>query len=191
MVMFRLSLLLMLMLMACNTEEGRTARPYAFHKLELPAKDYVAFDDNCPFTFERSKHSKVTIPPGAANNCWLDIEYPNLNAKIHLTYAFFDSKDGLGQYINDTHRMTYKHTVKASSIEEIPIQLHQNQVYGFYFKVGGNAASSSQFYVTDSVKHFLRGAVYFESESRADSLEPLIAYVRADLEHMLETFRWK
>lgn len=87
--------------------------------------------------------------------------------------------------------MTYKHTVKASSIEEIALSRPDQRVFGFYFRVGGNAASSSQFYLTDSARHFLRGAVYFESEARADSLEPLINYMRADLEHLLETFRWQ
>lgn len=181
----------MLLLAACAGEEGQEARPYAFHKIDFPQRQYTAFESDCPFTFEVAQHTRIVKPAGAANDCWLNVEYPQLNAKIHLTYGAFDSKDGLGKYINDTHRMTYKHTLKASSIEEIPINISDSKVYGFYFRVGGNAASSSQFYVTDSTGHFLRGALYFESEARADSLEPLIAYMRTDLEHMLETFRWK
>lgn len=179
------------LLIACSSEEGQLARPYAYHRLDLPPKTYRLYEDACPFSFEMLESARISRPIGAPNECWLNIEYPQLNAKIHLTYATFDSRDGLGKYINDAHRMTYKHTVKATSIEEVPLSNSNKQVYGFYFRVGGNAASSSQFYVTDSVQQFLRGAVYFESQSRADSLEPLILYLRDDLEHLLETFRWK
>lgn len=191
MVRFRIWAVITLFIGACSTDEGQLARPYAFHKIDFPERRYVALQTDCPFTFDIAEHARIVKPLGAANDCWLNVDYPQLNAKIHLTYASFDSKDVLGKFINDTHRMTYKHTVKASSIEEIPIQIAENKVYGFYFQVGGNAASSSQFYITDSVNHFVRGALYFESEARADSLEPLIAYVRADLEHMLQTFKWK
>jgi hypothetical protein len=37
----------------------------------------------------------------------------------------------------------------------------------------GNAASSTQFYVTDSTTHFLRGVLYFYSAPNADSLKPV------------------
>jgi len=191
MVKFSMWCLLVLVLGACSTDEGKLARPYAFHKIDFPARNYVSLQTDCPFTFELADYARMLRPVGASNDCWITVEYPQLNAKIHLTYAPFDSKDGLGKLINDAHRMTYKHTVKASSIEEIPISMADKEVYGFYFKVGGNAASSSQFYITDSLNHFVRGALYFESAARADSLEPLIAYMRTDLEHLLETFRWK
>lgn len=190
-VKFRFWPIFALFLGACTSEEGQIARPYAFHKLEFPQQAYVVLENECPFAFEFANHARIIKPMNGANSCWLNVEYPQLNAKIHLTYASFDDKDELGRLINDAYRMTYKHTVKASSIEEIPIHRSEKRVFGFYFKVGGNAASSSQFYVTDSTGHFLRGALYFESESRADSLEPLIAYMRNDLEHMLESFRWK
>jgi gliding motility-associated lipoprotein GldD len=183
--------LFLLLLWGCHTEEDAIARPYAFHRIDLPEKVYERYQADCPFTFEVLRGARVVQAQGASNNCWLNVEYPQLNAKIHLTYGTFTSRDGLGKYINDAHRMTYKHTVKASSIEEIALSRPDQRVFGFYFRVGGNAASSSQFYLTDSSQHFLRGAVYFESEARADSLEPLINYMRADLEHLLETFRWQ
>jgi gliding motility-associated lipoprotein GldD len=102
-----------------------------------------------------------------------------------------DAPATLGKYIDESQRMTFKHTVKASSIEEILISKGDERVYGLFYKVGGNAASNSQFYLTDSTNHFIRGAMYFNTVPRADSLAPVVAYVMRDIEQLLKTFSWK
>jgi gliding motility-associated lipoprotein GldD len=57
--------------------------------------------------------------------------------------------------------------------------------------VEGNAATSRQFYVTDSVHHFLRGALYFNSAPNADSLSIVNDFLETDMRHMIETLKWK
>ena len=59
------------------------------------------------------------------------------------------------------------------------------------FEVGGDAASTTQFYLTDKKKHFIRGALYFRTTPNADSLKPVVQFVRKDMEHMIQSFKWK
>jgi gliding motility-associated lipoprotein GldD len=67
----------------------------------------------------------------------------------------------------------------------------EQHVYGMVYEIGGNAASSIQFHVTDSSQNFLRGALYFYAMPNADSLAPVISFVRSDIDHLLKTFKWK
>jgi gliding motility-associated lipoprotein GldD len=53
------------------------------------------------------------------------------------------------------------------------------------------AASPFQFYLTDSTKNFVRGALYFNTVPNNDSLAPVIDFLKQDIIHMIETFRWK
>jgi gliding motility-associated lipoprotein GldD len=64
-------------------------------------------------------------------------------------------------------------------------------VHGVYYDVGGNAASAVQFFATDSNKHYLRGALYFNVTPNADSLQPMVEFLSKDIEHLIKTLRWK
>ncbi len=59
------------------------------------------------------------------------------------------------------------------------------------YKVEGDAASSTQFYVTDSTTHFLSGSVYFKTKPNYDSILPAIEYLNKDVQRLIETLRWK
>ena len=67
----------------------------------------------------------------------------------------------------------------------------EKSVYGVLYEIKGNAASSVQFYATDSTKHFLRGALYFNTVPNKDSLAPAIQFVEEDIIHLIETLSWK
>jgi gliding motility-associated lipoprotein GldD len=86
--------------------------------------------------------------------------------------------------------MTFKHTSKASSIDQMPIQT-KNGIGGMYFSVGGNAATAHQFFVTDTTKNFLRGALYFDTTPNEDSLKPVNDFLQQDMVHLINTFRWR
>jgi gliding motility-associated lipoprotein GldD len=86
--------------------------------------------------------------------------------------------------------MTFKHTYKASSIDDSVINT-PNGVSGIFFKVGGNAATARQFFVTDTIHHFLRGALYFDASPNEDSLSHVNSFIQQDMAHLINTFRWK
>jgi len=55
----------------------------------------------------------------------------------------------------------------------------------------GNSASAVQFYLTDSVNHYLRGALYFNVKTNRDSLQPVLDFLRVDIDNFIKTFEWK
>jgi gliding motility-associated lipoprotein GldD len=67
----------------------------------------------------------------------------------------------------------------------------KERVYGILYDIKGNSASSLQFYLTDSSRHFFRGALYFNVQPNKDSLAPVIDYFREDIIYLIETFSWK
>jgi len=128
-----------------------------------------------------------TVPD---NSCWFNITFPSLNGNLYLSYKDINDKNKLQKLIEDSHQLTFKHTVKADYIDEHILET-PNHVSGILYDVGGNAASALQFFVTDSTKHFLRGSLYFYNTPNADSMAPVIKFLRPDIVHLVSTLSWK
>ncbi len=176
------------LLLSCN--ETYTPRPTGYFRIALPEKKYHIYsDEKCPYIFEIPQYATVVPYQEAAREpCWKYIRYPAFNCEIFLSYKTVNND--LEKYIEDTRVLAYKHTVKADAIDEtvmsVPTKLH-----GIIYDIGGSAASPVQFYVTDSVKHFLRGAMYFNVPPQPDSLAPVIQFLREDVVRMMSTLSWK
>ncbi len=99
-------------------------------------------------------------------------------------------KTDIEKLVNDAFKMTFKHTTKATGIDD-SVMVTPNGITGMFFHVGGNAATARQFFVTDSVKHFLRGALYFDATPNADSLGVVNDFLQEDMNHLINTLRWK
>ena len=84
--------------------------------------------------------------------------------------------------------MAYTHTIKAESIHEK--YFRKPSVFGLIYYIEGNTASSTQFFVTDSSRHFLRGALYFNQHPDKDSLAPVIQFLRQDIVQLIETIQF-
>lgn len=195
----RLLLLLVLCCMigltACE-DDIALPKPHAYPRVEYPAKAYKPFNsDNCGFTFEQPVYSIVErdstfFDQKAGSDCWFNLTVPSLNATIHCSYFPINNKTHFDELIKDAFEMVNKHNVKASFIEEIQFQKTTNKVYGMIYNIEGAAASPYQFYATDSVNHFLRGSLYFRTQSRPDSLAPVIAFMKKDVNKLVETLKW-
>jgi len=171
---------------------GYSPKPRGFYRIEFPAKKYVHYDNTCPFTFDYPVYADVQKDSSAgAEPCWLNIDYPAFQGTLHLSYKQISSPKMFHQLTEDAHDFAYKHSVKATSIEEIPISFPDRHIYGMYYQIDGNTASSAQFFLTDSSHHYLRAALYFNVEPRIDSIRPVLDFVKKDLDHMIATFTWK
>ena len=129
--------------------------------------------------------------------CWLNIEFPQFKGTLHLSYFNMTENNQLGnrnrleKYLEDSRSLAYKHTIKAHSINEEKIERGKDHIHGIIYQIDGlNTASSIQFFLTDSTKHFVRGALYFNVAPRNDSLAPVISFVKSDIYHLIETFNW-
>ena len=123
------------------------------------------------------------------NPYWINIDFPKFNARIYVSYKAI-GKNSFDKLRDDAFKMTFKHTSKASSIDQTPIQT-TNGIGGMYFSVGGNAATAHQFFVTDTTRNFLRGALYFDTAPNEDSLKPVNDFLQEDMVHLINTFRWR
>ena len=94
------------------------------------------------------------------------------------------------KFIEDSRTLSMKHISKASGMHEEEINNAYKKVYGIFYDVKGNAASSVQFYVTDSTANFIRGALYFYAVPNPDSIAPVLKFVEADVKHLIDSFSW-
>ena len=161
-------------------------KPRGYFRIDLPERNYRAFDTTFPYTFEYPVYARITPDVSAKDEpYWINIDYPQFKGRIHLSYK--NVNGNLSRYTEDAHELVMKHIPKASAIDEIRIDNH-----GLIYDIkGSGAASVYQFFLTDSTKHFVRGALYFSVLPNNDSLAPVIDFVKSDIQHMLETFRWK
>ena len=97
----------------------------------------------------------------------------------------------LKELLLEAEKLTYKHAIKADEISAQPFENQEKRTYGSLLEVSGNAASPIQFHLTDSTRHFITGALYFEVQPNYDSILPAIKYLEQDIKHMMETFEWK
>mgnify|MGYP006168288757 FL=1 len=122
---------------------------------------------------------------------WYNLTYPQYNARLHISYYSMNSLSDLNNLVEDSRKLAFKHTVKATGINEGLIGDEQRDVYGIYYTIDGNTASSNQFFLTDSNKNFLRGALYFNEKPQADSILPVVNFIKTDMDKLIKTLKWK
>jgi gliding motility-associated lipoprotein GldD len=180
------------LLSSCGDDDDNTIapKPRAYFRLSFPEKKYVQYDSSCPFRFEIPVYSKIEKNNYKdAEPCWLDLNIPGLNATIHLTYK--DINGNLNAYLENTYTYVSKHEIKSSGISQEVISRDSGKVYGIIYDIKGNAASSIQFFLTDSTSHFIRGALYFNAVPNTDSIKPAVDFIKKDIYRLVETFEWK
>lgn len=186
------NLLLFLCCAAGCNNESYTPKPRGYFHISFPKKEYVSFSDGCPFTFEYPKYA--VIQPDRerdAGTCWNNLYFPQFNARLHLTYYNISSSKEYDGLVEDARTLAFKHTVKANAIDQKLINYPERKVYGIYYAIEGNTASSVQFFLTDSAKHYFRGALYFNERPQYDSIAPVVGFIKKDIDRMISTFKWK
>ena len=173
-----------------DDKDAVVPKPKAYYRISFPEKKYVKYDSDCPFTFDMPAYSHMDKDKNyGAQPCWLNLNFPSFNGTLHLSYKAVNGN--IQGYLEDTYTLASKHQIKASGIEEQLISRDSNKVYGLIYEIKGNAASSIQFFLTDSIHHFLRGALYFNAVPNTDSIAPVLAFIKTDIFRMIETLKWK
>ena len=196
----------------CNSPY--VSKKTGYFKINLPQKKYQLFEEpGFPYSFEYPVYSKIIkdstyFDPNPENDYWRNIDFPELNAKIFLSYkavggkALFKVKKADGTYkdslgtnaydkmINDAFTLTNKNDDVATSKKDSLFRT-ANNISGLLFKLGGNAATQRQFFMTDTTKNFIRGALYFYASPNADSVKPVVEFIQKDIDHLISTFKWK
>jgi gliding motility-associated lipoprotein GldD len=202
---------LAIIIFSCNS--NYTPRTKGYFAIDFPQHQYQAFNEQAsPYSFEYPLYAHISrdtnyFDPSPDNPYSVNIDYPSFNAKIYLSYktiggkSVYRIKTGSGfkdsssvntfdKLREDAYKITFKHTSKATSIEDSAF-VTPNGVGGVFFTVGGNAATGKQFFATDTSKHFLRGALYFDATPNEDSLNIVYDFLQKDMQHMINTLKWK
>ncbi|HTF81700.1 MAG TPA: gliding motility lipoprotein GldD [Cytophagales bacterium] len=172
-------------------EEGYVPKMRGYFKIDLPPHEYRPLEQNRPYTFEYSKYAQVEDDTtGLTGDHWVNVFYKDFDANIQITYKVPKNKKEFLQIVDEHIKLTNKHQVRAYSIEEIQVMGPKGRKY-YVYELVGDVPSQFQFYATDTTRHFLRGALYFKTSQKNDSLAPVIEYIKTDVIHMLNTLEWK
>jgi gliding motility-associated lipoprotein GldD len=170
-----------LFLFSC--QQDRQPLPKGYLRLNYPEPAYTSFSSAYPFAFEHNKFAALV-----EDQRGIKMVYPEMKATVYLNYKPIEKN--LDVLLNDAYQLPYKHVVKATAIPEKLFVNPKARVFGTLFTVEGNAASQFQFFVTDSIRHFLMGSLYFYAQPNYDSLYPAIDYLQKDLTHLIESLQW-
>ncbi len=174
----------------CQTADY-VPKPRGFNRIELPEADYQTLGPGYPYNFEYSSHASIEKDSSwMAEPYWIHLVYEDLGADVQLTYKELDQDQSkLRELLEDSYRLTSKHQIKAYAIDESILQTPNGHTV-VVAELSGEVPSQFQFFSTDSTQHFLRGALYFPTATKNDSLAPVIEYIKKDIVHMLNTLNW-
>ena len=175
-----------------------TPKPMGYFRMDTPAThQYRLFDrPGYPYSFEYPVYASIEkdsvfFSEKADNPYWLNVSIPSLGAMINLTYKRIESADAFTKMNEDSHGLSFFHQKKADYLNEDQFYIKEKGISITLYTVGGNAASRYQFTATDSVRHFMRGALYFDVTPNADSLKPATDFLEQDIKHLLETLTFR
>ncbi len=176
---------------SCDRQSSYLPKPRGFFRIDLPEKSYVKVDTIEKYSFECPQYAQVTPDPYSPDEKnWVNIEMPQFKGSIHITHKPVDGN--LSEYLEDVHTMVTKHLQKANGVRDSLIVNEEHNVYGLFIEMDGKGvATPMQFYLTDSTKNFVRGALYFNFKPDNDSMQPVINFIRQDIDHLINTLEWK
>ena len=180
---------------ACGNQGIDNPKPRVFPKVHYPERGYVLFDsENCPFTFEIPVYSIVDqdkhfFGEDPLHICWFDVVIPIFDARIYFSYSPINSRADFDKYITDAYKIANQINQRSDFMDEIVIS--RGDVGGIIMEFEGHAASPMHFLLTDTTQHFLKGALYFNTRVRPDSLAPVVEFLKEDIGRVLETFEWR
>lgn len=179
---------------SCNSSYTQ-GKKKGYFKIDFPEKKYQVFNwPGYPYRFEYPAYASVikdtTFFDDKAGDYWINIDIPQLAGRIHISYKSISDQNNFDSLVRDGFKMAYKQHVNMATGINDSLMHTPNGVEGIYFSLGGNTATANQFFLTDSTRHFLRGALYFDAAPNADSLSIVNEFLKRDLQHLINTLQW-
>jgi gliding motility-associated lipoprotein GldD len=182
--------ILLTLLSQWSCSQDYSPKPSAYFHIHLPPPIYHPIEGYSGFEFDISDRIFVENVKDSMQTDWFNLNYPLYNAHIYCSYLPITAAD-FQTKAAESKEMAYFHAIKADGIEEYVYNNPEEKVYGLVYEIKGNVASPVQFVVTDSVRSFFRGALYFDNPPNQDSIAPVLDYINKDIHVILESFRWK
>lgn len=182
------------LLSACNSNYT-AGKKKGYFRIDFPEKKYQVFNQTgYPYSFEYPVYANVvkdtTFFDDRAGDWWINIDIPRFAGRIHVSYKPINAQNQFDSLVRDGFKMAYKQHVNMATAINDSLMRTPNGVEGIYFSLGGNTATANQFFLTDTTRHFLRGALYFDAAPNADSLGIVNDFLKKDLLHLINTLKW-
>lgn len=181
---------------SCNSNYT-VGKKKGYFRIDLPEKKYRSFDEpGYPYTFEYPVYARILkdttfFEDKPENPWWINIDLPQFAGRIYVSYKEIGSRNKLDSLVNDAFKMAYKKHADISTGITDSLMRTPNNVEGLFFSLSGNTATANQFFLTDSVRHFLRGALYFDATPNIDSLGMVNDFLKKDMLHLINTLKWR
>ncbi|MBR6757276.1 MAG: hypothetical protein IKM35_02200 [Bacteroidaceae bacterium] len=118
---------------------------------------------------------------------WLNIQYPRYNATIYLSYIPLTGN--LDQLMNESIELVYRQNINTEQVEAFAYEDITKKLYATLYTLSPESATPVQFIVTDSSEYLLRGALYFDTPVKSDSIAPSLQYIEDDIIQLIESIR--
>lgn len=182
-----LLLAIVIAMVGCQTEPP-PPRPRAFPRIDFPEHQYAAYKvAECPYSFGFPTYGEIRDKEEA---CWFDIYMSKFNARIHCSYIPLKNEAEFRELVRDAFVIATKINERANYMTETRIQNAQG-VGGLMLDWSGPAASPVHFYLSDTTSHFFKAALYFDARVQPDSLAPIVAFIKEDIDKIVASFTWQ
>ncbi|MBR3488819.1 MAG: hypothetical protein IKH33_05820 [Bacteroidales bacterium] len=183
----------LLLAVSCGNRNDEPPKPQAYLRIDMPPHAYTLCDTSAlPFTFEHSNLAQIDWKKAKHGEQWFTLNYPKYKGFVFLTYKHIGGAKELRAQVDTSYQFVEGHFSFTSGIDENKFVDRPHKLYGTtYHLKGQNVASTYQFWVTDSTSHFLRGALYIDCTPNNDSLSPVLTYIQEDMNHLIESVRWR
>ncbi|TVR77468.1 MAG: hypothetical protein EA409_11685 [Saprospirales bacterium] len=182
-------------MVSCGSEVVDNPKPRIFPRVDFPERGYQHFKlDACPFVFEFPEYAYIDVNKTffgeqPVHPCWFDVVIPHFDARIYMSYFPIHSRADFDKFISDAYKIANQINQRSDYMDEFVV--NRGSVGGMILEFEGHAASPMHFFLTDTTNHFLRGALYFNTSVRPDSLHPVIEFLKVDVAHTIGTFEWQ
>lgn len=184
-----LAVMALLLLYSCSNNNF-TPKPKGYPRIIFPKRNAIKVEvAKCNYSIEIADYCKFKPDPyPKPDECWYNVYYLPFNATLHLSYKPVKNREHLFKMLEDANTMVFKHVMKADEIRENYII--RPGKYGILYELDGSTATHTQFYVTDSTRHFLRGSVYFNVRTETDSVAPVVEFLKNDVLKIIGSLTW-
>lgn len=188
--MKKIFFILFWLILAVSCSE-HTPLPMGYNRIDKQEYPYILLDAiYYGFEYASIAHIETASIQNEGEEEGFNIVYPAYNARIYCSYTPI-SPTIFAKTLEDNHRFVFSHVVKADGIRQTLYENPERKTSGIIYDIEGNVATPIQFFLTDSVRYFFRGSLYYDTQVKADSVSPVTAYIREDILRIIESFEWK
>jgi len=159
--------------------------------LRVDASETVQSIDSLSFArFSTATGVEVSPEKTSDSETWINLRYPYYQAELYGTYHTFSNKDGLERLSDDFYDLLDR-TAGAEKLYYAHYDDSLRATYGYLYWSDAPIPSPVQFFVTDSLSRFFRGAVYFSDSLSREMQAPYSRALSDEMMRLIETFNWK